>query len=207
MSVDNVTPLPRRGHTLLSGANRTLSDEGLKNPEGTEKLFADYAPQTTPGAINKRSNRMVRCILVRNVSDIALLPKRIVKWKSGYEGRQVDGYCTEDHERCAGVVDEHLPAAGVPDNDCFWLVVQGPTLVLTDLAGGAQNVWAAGQIITALTAVTSQSTTAGRARPFAVTTNTTNVQSIAFNRLGRAMSAKTTTQTNADLLVDLNIMT
>lgn len=204
---DNVTTLPNRGKTLLSGDNRTLSSTG-QSPEGVVKYFDDVAPSTTPGVKSKRSDKQVKCVLVRNAAGVALLPKLVVKWKSGKRGKQVDGYCNVDHEACAGVVDEHLPAAGVPANDLFWLAVEGPTLVTTSSVGDATNVWAVDQIATALTAATSQgSATAGRVRPFAVTTNTTNVASIAFNRIGRAMSAKTTANTSADLLMDLNIMT
>ncbi len=206
---DNVTGLPIRGKTLLTGSNRTLSATYGQSTrvEGAEKLFDDVAPSSTPGVKTHRTNRQVKCIFVRNASGIALLPKRLATWKAGYEGRQVDGYCTTDHARCAGVVDEHLPAAGVPANDMFWLAVEGPTLCLTDIAASAANNWSAGLVGTALTAATSQATTAGRIRAFAVTTNTTNAVSIGFNRLGRALTARTTANTAADILIDLNIMT
>ena len=201
---DSVTTLPRRGQTLLTGTGRTLGTSGTA-PAGAQKDFAYYTTPTTPGAIMPAQQAMTTCILVRNRSGIALLPKRIVKWKSGSEGKEVDGYCAVDFECVAGVVDEHLPAAGVPANDLFWIAVKGPSLVLTDLANSAANVHAVGRPFTALTAATSQATTAGRAQAFAVTTTVTSVMSIAFNKIGRAMSAKTTNQTNADLLVNLDI--
>jgi len=205
---DSVTTLPLRGKTLLSGNGRTLAATGQSNAvEGAEKYFDDVTPSTTPGVKTKRSNRQVLCQLVRNVSGTTLYSKRLVKWKTGYEGKQVDGYTCLDHESAAGVVDEHLPATGVPNYDLFWIAKQGPTLILTSNEGDAQNVWAAGQPFTALTAATSQgSTTAGRPQPFAATSTVTSIMTIAFNRLGRAMSAKTTANTSADLLIDLNVM-
>jgi hypothetical protein len=106
----------------------------------------------------------------------------------------------------AGVVDEWLPSAGVVDDDLFWIVRKGPTLVLTDLAGGAANVITSGANLVALTAATSQATTAGRVQEYAFTTNVTALQSQVLNRLGKAMSAKTTANTNADLLVDLQLI-
>jgi len=203
---DNVTTLPRRGQTLLSGAGRTLSSSG-QSPEGAEKWFKDVDPST--GAL--RSNKMVKCVLVRNTAGTTLYGKQIAKWKSGYRNKQVDGLSCVDFEECAGVIDDHLGSAGVPANDLFWLVVQGPALVRTSRAANAENVWSVGQVATALTAVTSGATTAGRPRPFAVTTTVTTIMSVAFNRIGRAMSAKTTAQSGESatpyVLLDLNIMT
>jgi hypothetical protein len=204
---DNVSGLPIRGRTYLSGPGRTPgSTYGASQIlEGTTKIFKDV-DQSGRGAKALRSDNDVYCTLVRNASGITLLPKRVVKWKSGQIGKQVDGYCAVDFEAVAGVVDEWLPSAGVVDDDLFWIVRKGPTLVLTDLAGGAANVITSGANLVALTAATSQATTAGRVQEYAFTTNVTALQSQVLNRLGKAMSAKTTANTNADLLVDLQLI-
>ena len=200
--------LPVRGKTFLSGnGNRTITSSMKADVEGTYKQFSDVDPTATAGARAKRSNRNVHCVLVRNMSGIALLPKRVVKWKSGQIGKQVDGYSCVTNEFAAGVVDEFLGSAGAPDADLFWITVAGPTLMLTDLAGGANNVISAGDILGALTAATSQATTAGRVGVVALTATSTattdgGAGSAYHNAFGRALSAKTTANTNADILVD-----
>lgn len=210
---DNVSGgLPRRGYTYLgSETGRTITSSDAASVEGATKVFDDVAPGQAAGAKVRRSNRQTTCILVRNVSGIALLPKRIARWASGYRGKRVDGYTTATAAEAAGVIDEHLPAAGVPANDLFWLAVRGPSLVLTDLAGGANNVIAVDDTLIALTAATSQATTAGRVVTWGLTATSTattdgTLSNYLLNYLGKAMSAKTTANTNADLLVDLQIL-
>lgn len=196
-----------RGETFFNGGT-TDTTSGAQH-EGKEWVFEDLQWTGTTGAKPARTNRKVRCKVVRNVSGIALLPKRLCKYKttSGLYGAQVDGYCTLDAEDFAGVVDEWLPAAGVPANDLFWIVLEGPTLCLTDLAAAATNSYSAGTALISLTAATSQATTAGRVQPVnianATTDNDFNTLNQAMNRIGRAMSARTTNQTNSDVLVSL----
>lgn len=184
--------------------------------EGAEWVFEDIT-LTDTGAKGRRTGRPVRCKIVRNRSGIALLPRRLVTYQAtaGNFGKRVDGYATTTTQRIAGVVDEWLPSAGVPDYDLFWMVVEGPSNVITDLANGVNNNIAIGDIIAALTAVTSQATTAGRARLFDITTLTAtstgttdgtlgqDVFRAAANALGRALSSLTTNQTNTSLLVEI----
>ena len=204
----NVTPLMAKGKTLLSGAGRTLgtpygNDVGL---EGTQQWFDDILPSTTGGVSTPRSNGKKLCILTRNVSGITLERRRLVKWAAGYRNKRVDGYCAVDSEECAGVVDEALSTNGVPNHDLFWLEVKGPCLVKTPLAASALNVITSGDKLVALTAATSQATTAGRIQSFAATTGTTTALSSILNYIGIAMSSMTTAQTNTDCLVDLKIL-
>lgn len=200
--------LPIRGQTFLSGnANRTLTATMGADKEGSMMAFDDVDPTATTGAKTKRSNRTVTCMLVRNESAGVLLPKYVVKWKSGQRYRQVDGYTCVTNEAAAGVVDEFLGSSGVAVHDLFWLVVKGPTLMKTPLEGDGTNVINLDDILGALTAVTSGATTAGRVGVVALTatsTGTTNgaLGNALFNSFGRAMLAKTTANTNADILVD-----
>lgn len=205
---DVVSGLPGLGKTLLTGPNRTAptsSNYGTsKDLEGFTRTFEDRDPSSGVGIKPLRSNRAKICRLVRNVSGIALLPKRIVTYAAGYIGKRVDGYCRLDFVRCAGVVDEWLPTAGAPTDDLFWITVKGPTLIKTSLGADATAVINEGDQLVALTAATSQATTAGRVQSFAATSNLTNAMSAAFNRFGTAMSAKTTANTNADVLADVD---
>jgi hypothetical protein len=201
MMADNVTGgLPLRGYTWFAGRSTTISDTDIRQTakvEGATKKFDDMEKQNTPGVkLNRRSNRQTTCLLVRNVSGFALLPRRAVTWAAGYRGRRVAGYARVGLEEVAGVVDEHLPSAGVANNDLFWLAVKGPSEALTPLTGNGDNVMAEGAILHALTAVTSGSTTAGRLYVGATTAP--------LNYVGRAMSANTTGQTNRAILIDLD---
>jgi hypothetical protein len=102
---------------------------------GVRKVFRDENPTT--GALN--SNRTVECIAVKNSSGAALLPGAVAKFKDAAILSEVDGAATTS-TALMGVVDEYLPAAGVPDGEIFWLVVRGPSTVTktaTSVAAGA----------------------------------------------------------------------
>lgn len=92
---------------------------------GVHKVFLDVDPRNQPVA----SNETVECVAVKNTSGGALLPKTLVKFKAGAILTEVDGSADDASVR-VGVVDEYLPAAGVPVNEVFWVVVKGPTTIL-----------------------------------------------------------------------------
>ncbi len=150
-------------------------------------------------------------LFVRNAATIALLPKKMVIWKAGLRGRQVNGYSgvyAVGPAEVAGVVDPAFASAGVPIGECFWLQVGGPCLVTktaeaaTDAAGDTIE----GGLLRACTAQSSTgATTEGRIAMqkmgLAATTQTNEIQ----NAVGRAMSAQTSANTNVDILVDLSL--
>ena len=92
---------------------------------GVHKVFLDVDPRNQPVA----SNETVECVAVKNTSGGALLPKTLVKFKAGAILTEVDGGADDASVR-VGVVDEYLPAAGVPVDEVFWVVVKGPTTIL-----------------------------------------------------------------------------
>lgn len=139
--------------------------------------------------------------IVRNVSGITLMPRKLVTFKTGQRGFQVDGYCTTTAQE-AYPVDEFLPY-NVPTNDLFYIVVEGNAECLTDLAAGANNLLNAETVVVALTAVTSQSTTAGRIAPQDLTGATALLANQIQNRIGVNLTAKTTTNTNVATLVSI----
>lgn len=206
-------PIFERGQTYFGG--QTIDSAGVTATNhllGKEWVFEDL-DLSDPPVLTLRSGHPVTVRAVRNISGGALLPKRLVSpaatSTSGYTGylKEVDGYADVDAEHCYPV-DEWLPAAGVADDDIFYIVVKGPATILTSLSGDANNVVDVGDTLVAQTAVTSGATTAGRGIPLsqleAGTNTTTAVNAyIAANQnvIGRAMSAKTTANTNADLLV------
>lgn len=212
---DNVVSLPQRGKVYLTGPNRTADSSATtsKAIEGIVKVFKDldYSGSGV-GARAPRSGGEVTCILVRNTSGISLLPKMAVVWKSGARGKQVDGYARARPDRAiAGIVDEWLPSTGVANNDYFWLTVKGPTLAITGMAGDETNVISVDDWLVNVTAAASTfSTTAGRVGPQILptsgeTTNITFAASEKAYKFARAMSAKTTANTNANILVYVDL--
>ncbi|NDE15091.1 hypothetical protein EBZ80_09200 [bacterium] len=102
---------------------------------GTRKVFRDEDPKT--GKL--LSNRTVECVAVKNTGSSALLPGQVAKFKDAAILSEVDGLAVAA-TTLMGVVDEYLPAAGVPVNEVFWLVVRGPSTVTktaTSVAAGA----------------------------------------------------------------------
>jgi hypothetical protein len=194
-----------RGQTYYNGGTIDSNDLKGQELEGQEFWFPDVDwTASGVGAKPKRSERMIKVRVVRNTSGGALLPKRIARFEAdGLEyGARVDGMTRTTAER-GYPIDEFLPDAGVPNNDLFYVVVEGPAMVLTPLEGDANNVFSVGTVIVALTAATSGATTAGRARPQDLTGATAVLGDNIQNRIGRALSAKTTGNTNADLLVEV----
>jgi len=202
MTGTNVTGLPQRGKTF-SGGTPTSIDQSAQS-EGARMSFKDEY-RSGSGVLVKRSNQYVECVLVRNSSGAALLPGRTVSWASGYRGRRVDGYTRTTNQEVAGVVDDQLPSAGVASNDLFWLIRRGPCLIKTPLAGDSGNVFAVDDVLVALTAVTSGATTSGRPAVMAKAASTNTAEAI-INRFARVVSAKTTANTNADMLVNVELM-
>lgn len=209
---DNVSGMPNRGKTYLTGPNRTADTTSTvtKGIAGLTKTFADLDYSVNPALV--RSQNQVVAMLVRNSSGISLLPKMVVTWKSGLRGKEVDGYADFAPDRgIAGIVDEWLPSTGVANNDYFWLVVKGPTLAITAMPGDETNVISVDDWLINVTAAASTfSTTAGRVRPqilptSGATTSITFAASESAYKFARAMSAKTTANSNANILINVDL--
>lgn len=202
-----------RGSTFY-GPNATIDTDNYGTSVDMEGLKQSFPDTIAPSAGNKeriRSGDRCLAILVRNTSGSTLLPGQAVSWASGYRGRRVDGLVRTTAAPVAGIVDDHLAAAGVRNGDMFWLIVGGPCLCKTSLAGNAENVISQEGALVALTAATSGATTAGRvvAQSLTASSQLTDYSSVinqANNLIGHAMSAKTTGNTNADVLVYLQLV-
>lgn len=178
---------------------------GLADWLGTEKWVNDDSPT---GGVATRSKRRVLIRLVKNSSGITLKPKRAVRFKEGTLGCEVDGYTHQIGQGSYAIVDEFLPTGGVRNGDYFWVALRGPTLVKTSTLGTAVNVISQGSLVVADTAASSQNdTNAGRFRVYDIESPTDAASALANhnkanNALGRAQTAKTTGDTDADVLVD-----
>lgn len=191
-------PFPRGG-TFYDGGTIDASDLGGTNLEGKEWVFEDVHPGTGVA----RSSRPVRCRVVRNTAAIALLPKRIARFELGANeyGSRIDGYATTT--AAEGVpIDEYLPSAGVPINDLCYVVIEGPAVVLSGLSDFAADV-AVGDWLVAITGATSGATTSGRVALQVLTGATAALANQVQNRIGRALSAATTQNTNTDVLLHI----
>lgn len=183
------TPPFTRGNTFNQGGTIDANNLGGINLEGKEWRFEDTIYGTGQYVY-------VRC--VRNSGTFALRPARLVTFDTSFYGLRVNGYAATT-AAAAFPVDELLPAAGAPVNDLFYIVVEGPALVLTPLDGGADNVINVGDMLNAITAATTGATTAGRVASIVASATTNSGQAI-NNVIGRAMSAATTANTGVGVV-------
>lgn len=176
---------------------RGATDTNLSGWAGMEFDLEDYDFSQTSGVIPNLTGNMIRVRVVKNSSGIALLPGRLARFKAGTNYTEVDGYTytTGDKPLCG--VDEYLPSAGVANGDYFLAVVKGPFAALTDLAAGANNLLPEEANVVALTAATSQATTAGRIAPISTVAASTHIGSELLGVFARNLSGKTTANTNA----------
>jgi hypothetical protein len=195
-----------RGRTWYNGDTIDANNLGGVLFEGTVAVFPNRSAKTGVAPWSRRAPDEVVAVLVRNVSGVNLLPGMMVTWAAGYFKKRVDGYSRTTAVWVAGVVDEHLPAAGVPTNDLFWLVVKGPTLVKTSAAADAEDVIAEfGRLVALTAAASTHSTTAGRVIAQTDAGTDTTLDQIQ-NVVGIALSANTTAQTNRSLLAEVNLL-
>jgi hypothetical protein len=187
MARDESLPF-NRGETFYNGNIPDLTNgAGGINLEGKEYV-AEIAPASRySGAVADPSGRTVRVKVVRNRSAINLLPRRIARYAIGTPnagfnfGTGVDGYVFQTTDPIAGVVDELLPAAGVPPGDLFYVVTDGPTEVISATTGTISI--AAGAQIAATTGTSAVSADAGFA--IALNVSSTTVLQLQY-KIGRA---------------------
>lgn len=149
------------------------------------------------GAKGRTTGRPIVAIALRNTGGFTMLGKRIatLDTAAGY-GRlkNATGYTVTVATDNVVFIDPFLPATGVADDDIFWGILSGPTTVLT--ANAIVSI-ASGDRLIAGTGTTSQATTAAGGADKA------NAATLAHEAvvIARAMSARTTNETNTDLLV------
>ena len=192
----NENPPFGRGETYYNGVSAT--DTAPEAIVGKEWVFEDINPNTKV----VRSSKSVRCRAVRNSSGIALLPRRLAQFSltAGSFGHEVTGYTATVAAR-GYLIDEFLPSTGAVNDDVFWIVIEGPAEGITDLA--TADTIAIGDKLVALTAATSQATTAGRLDQADFTGATLPLANQAMHYIGHAMSATTSANTNTALLIDV----
>ena len=190
------------GTTYWQGATPPDATSGVEW-EGREFVVEDLDYSSSPFKPRAYGNQITykTVRIVRNVGSFTMLPKRLASFKTTAYGRQVDGYATTTAAE-GYPIDEFLISTGVVNNDLFYIVVDGPATVLTDPAVSSNNTITAGStILVALTAVTSQSTTAGRIAPQDLTGATSLLALQVQNRIGIALTGITSTGNTANSIL------
>lgn len=157
---------------------------------GVVKVFPDVDPTT--GQV--RSNRVKKCIAVRNASGATLQGKRAVAFADG-SYTEVTGYKRTTGSYIAGVSDEYLPASGVAANDVFWVTVEGPSVVSTSVAVAVGDVLVSNATL-AVTAATEAASAGGQA-------STVNATNAAASPKGSVIGRVLAGTTNASPVVAL----
>lgn len=173
---------------------------------GKEYTVDDIDWSSTEKVKPHRSGADVTLRLVKNGSTAAILPTRVCKYSTtaGEYGKNISGMTAVLAEDWAGVADEALPAAGAPVNSYFYIVVDGPSLTYTPMAGAdAVADFTVGGLVVCATAAASTGTTAGRVAAQTIGGATAPLANNVQNAVGRALSAATTGNTNTALLVDV----
>lgn len=134
MGVELSIPI-ERGQTGYGGSTPDASNLRFANQIGQIRVFPDQGPDGT-----QYSGLQVTAMLCRNLIGANLLPKQPVLLSAtaiGNTGPTVTQSASPNV--FFGIVDEYLPAAGVVDDDVFWLVLKGPTTALIESSGGVSG--------------------------------------------------------------------
>lgn len=109
---------------------RGAYSDGTRLPHllGTPGTFDNRTTKDDPSAVDAR---MVTMILAKNSSGGALLPTRLVAWKTALYGKELAGYAAVA-TIADGAIDHQLAAAGVPDTSICWVAVAGPCRLTSD---------------------------------------------------------------------------
>lgn len=204
--------------TTLKG---TDVDGNLINSEvlGGVYTFNNITTTSPTGGVRKfHSNEPLVCMAVRNRSGVTLYGKRYVTGPLATAGltavTDLNGYCDSLAEGCVGLIDEFISSTGVADKDICWVVISGIALTTTPETGAAFNgdIAVGADLVGATAASSTGSTTGGRVSNITLTNATAGGTTVGYdayrmlrNLLGTALSARTTGETSADLLVRVRV--
>lgn len=176
------------------------------------KYMLPYNDLTGPTPAKRKTGMPIYAIILRNLSGATLYGKRLASLKktAGFNlVEAVDGYNITLYQTPCIAIDPYLVTGGVAANDLFWGIFSGPTILTSPLAGAdfkALNI-AVGDNLVAATGITTGAITSGMVAGVSIAnaTDAGGALSAAMGRIGYALSALTSGQTNADLLVDMAV--
>ena len=196
----------------LGQSYKGTDDAGnLINDEWLGRIY--YFPANDPTSTAARgmvsqlaTGRYIKAVILRNTLGAPLTRKRLAMFErtAGYSLLEsVNGYAAVLAEKFCVFVDGYSDDT-IADDDLFWGILEGPTIVLTpqsgddfngDIAVGAQLVAATG----ASTGHADQGRVANVTLPGQ--TGATQAFAMAANQVGIALSGRTTAETDSALLV------
>lgn len=206
--------------TILTGTDDGTTTGNLINAEKLGQIYVFPASRMSNlirGAKSPFTGRPLTAVLLRNNSGITLLGKRLGQLSrvAGYAPcEQVLGYSTVLGNAGVVLIDPFLPSSGVPDKSIFWGILRGPALCLLPLTSTGHADISVNDPLVGFTGTTTGATTSGRITKvqfIAATSGETGAGlqafTMAYNTLGRALSARTSQETTAgaDILVDFAI--
>ncbi len=222
MALKQLTACPfELGQTLRGTDDGTTTGTLINNEVLGGEFTFNNIKSTTPsnGVRSPHTAGPLRCIAIRNVSGVRLYGKRWVTLDTSTAGldglKEAVGYADTLAEGPAVLIDEFLSSTGVADKDIFWAVIDGVATTLTSETGAGFNgadIAVGGDLVAATAASSTGSTTGGRVANVSFTNATAGNSSngydgyrMARNCLGTALSARTTGETSADLLVRVKV--
>ncbi len=170
----------------------------------------DYSISGLVSGRSQLSGYDIEAIFLRNNSGVTLYPGYLAQVaRTGREAvKEVIGYNNRADTHGCVLVDQWLPSTGVPNGYGFWGIIKGVVtaktpMVDTDFNGDV----AAFAPLVCVTAQFTTATTAGRLANITLAGQTAATASLNYMAgiVGRALSTKTTANTNTSLLVALNI--
>jgi hypothetical protein len=190
------------GDSLLMGRTMAADEDNYPDPEPQlEGKLYQFVDQ------NYGTGLPIIVRVVRNSTGSVVKPAECYAYDTAYLNRRVNARATVLGSNVV-VADPLLPSAGIQDHDLFYAIISGPTLVTTPRS--AMVALAKGDALVAGTASTTGNQDAGCIARIAdslvaattVAQHASNLD-ISRNVLGRAMSAATTANTGASLLINM----
>lgn len=168
-----------------SVSNYSLSDVGasgeLTNLYGQVKVFPDVDYDSTALMKPQNTGMAKRCVWVKNgESSAAITPRACLKWDTGTNEPGTVVLLAGDNDIPCGVASEFLPTAGAAAGCGFFMIVEGPTELISD---GSSTLATTDVVVTAASAkVNKQTASPADAAAGLIQTQT---------RVGRPMAAVT----------------
>ena len=180
----------------------TDDNDNLINDHWLGQIFEVPANQYNASQVRAGKKRLVgrqlKVVALRNESGVTLYGGRLaaLDTTAGYDLlKDVIGYATDTDQTNVVFIDHNLATDGVADDDIFWGILEGPLIAQTqETAASAGTIAVGNKLVAGTGAASSQATSAGGVGASA----TPGVASI----VGTALSARASTQTNTDVLIN-----
>jgi len=189
---------PSLGETMPG----TDDDGNLINSQflGTIKRFDNINVLGSGSAKVWESHGPVYAVLLRNVSGGALTRRQLALCEASAVGynliENASGYGATLYDKPVVAIDPWLSSSGVDDDDIFWGIIKGPTILTLPSSGG--DILASGSVGTALVCSADN---AGRVTPAAPASD-----AAVYQAANAVFGSSMTTFTNANTDMELTVL-